>query len=153
VTTEQAIRFWRLRWLMPLVACCGCGLSGPSYTMLSVEGLVTLEGSPLVAAEVMFDSVDGPRGFGVTDDNGRFSVTTRQYGPGLPEGRYRVFVSATEDTQLAGSSDPVEIDVMYQETGVGKVTIDAETDLIVFDLEDRPPEANGGRRVDDGGGA
>ncbi len=135
-----------------LAAGGGCGRSGPGYTMLPVEGVVTLEGEPLANAEVMFDSADGPRGFGLTDEAGRFTVTTRQFGLGLPAGNYRVFVSGSEKTRLARSGRAAQVATVYGESGVGRVTVTAGGKPLSFDLEARPKV---GRKAaeDDGSGA
>lgn len=146
-----------LRISLGVIAACaplasGCGQRTVRYEMLPVEGVVTLEGEPLANAEVLFDSVDGPRGFGLTDEAGRFTVITRQYGPGLPAGTYKVFVTGTEKTRLAGSSRPVQLATVYGESGVGRVTIEAENKPLAFDLERKP----GGGRVqpaEEAGGA
>lgn len=140
-------------WLVAAVACCGCGMSGPGYTMLAVEGIVTLGGEPLANAELMFDSVDGPRGFGISDEQGAFAVITRQYGPGLPAGTYDVFISGNERTRVPGSGRAVEIDGAYQELGFDKVTITPDATRLSFDLEEMPSENDGGGSPDAGGGA
>jgi len=136
-----------------LAASVGCGRTNPGYTMLPVAGVVTLEGEPLAGAEVMFDSADAPRGFGLTDEEGRFSVTTRQYGPGLPAGTYRVFVSGSGTTRLGRSGKPVRLASAYQESGLGQVTVTADGEPLSFDLRRQPAGAGRGTAVDDGSGA
>ena len=114
----------------------GCfGASVVRYEMLPVEGTITFEGQPLANAEVMFDSADGPRGFGVTDETGRFTITTRQFGAGLPAGQYRVTVGGSEKTRIGGSGKPVEVAASYRESGVGRVTIDASSGPMTFDVK------------------
>ncbi|MFM7242839.1 MAG: carboxypeptidase-like regulatory domain-containing protein [Planctomycetaceae bacterium] len=103
--------------------------------MIPVEGIITLEGTPLVAAEVMFDSADGPRGFGTTDESGRFTVMTRQFGAGLPVGTYRVMIAGSERTRVAPSGKPVKLSPRYRESGVGKATIAVGGGPLQFDLK------------------
>jgi len=103
--------------LLAVIAAFSTGCFGPptvNYDMIPVEGSITFEGEPLANAEVMFDSADFPRGFGTTDENGRFKVITRQFGAGLPAGTYRV-------------------------SGVGRVSIDASAGPLSFDLKAKPP--------------
>lgn len=116
------------------------GCSGPltvKYEMVPVQGRVTIDGQPLANAEVILESMDGPRGFGVTDQDGRFTVVTRQFGPGLPAGSYRVLVGGSARTRI-GSGDPVAIAMKYRETGVGRVTIGPGTGPLAFDLKKKP---------------
>lgn len=127
------------------------GCFGPrvvKYEMLPVEGTVTMEGQPLSNAEVMLDSIDGPRGFGVTDEQGRFTVMTRQFGAGLPAGTYRVFVGGSDKTRLGGAGGPVEVATKYREKGVGSVKIGPGSGPLAFDLK-RKPDARGAVEADD----
>lgn len=133
------------------LAGVGCGQQTVRYEMLPVAGVVTLAGEPLAGAEVMFDSADGPRGFGVSDEAGRFTVTTRQYGSGLPAGEYRVFVTGSETTHLARSGRAVQIATLYGESGVGRVAIDPSNVSLTFDLEEKPKGSRKGSADDPGG--
>ena len=76
-----------------LIAACGC--SGPTVTFAPVEGTVTRDGRPLARVQVIFladgDS-HGPRATGITDDAGRFRLTTDDGKTGAPVGRHRVCV-------------------------------------------------------------
>lgn len=140
--------------LVPLTALVAAGCFGPptvSYTMIPVEGVITFGGEPLAAAEVMFDSADGPRGFGVTDEKGRFTVTTRQFGAGLPAGTYRVLVTGSEKTRIRGTGKPVSVATSYRETGVGRVSVATGMQPLVFDLTAKP--SKGGDPAGDGDGA
>jgi hypothetical protein len=121
------------------VAVAGCfGPAAVRYEMLPVEGRVTMEGQPLAHAEVMLDSIDGPRGFGVTDDRGMFTVMTRQFGAGLPAGTYRVLIGGSENTRLGGSGGMVQVATTYGEKGVGRVTIGPGSGPLAFDLKKKP---------------
>lgn len=132
---------WLSMLVMAAIAVAAGGCFGPptvTYTMIPVEGVITFDGEPLAGAEVMFDSPDGPRGFGLTDEGGRFTVTTRQFGAGLPAGHYRVLVTGSEKTRLRGVGKPVQLAPAYRESGIGRVTIAPETAPLSFDLKAKP---------------
>lgn len=130
----------------------GCsGRSTVRYEMLPVEGVITLDGEPLADAELMFDSVACPRGFGVSDAAGRFTVITRQYGAGLPAGSYRVLVTGSEKTRLGKSGRPAKVANVYGESGLGRVSIDPDSGPLSFNLERNPRSIQGGSADDPGG--
>jgi len=136
--------------LIVVAVSAGCGAPTANYSMIPVEGTITFEGEPLSSAEVMFDSPDGPRGFGVSDENGRFSVKTRQFGAGLPAGKYRVLVSSSEQTRIRGLGKTVQVATVYRESGVGRVSIDAGTGPLSFDLKAKPTKSDGDGADGDG---
>jgi len=140
----------RLLLLVSAAVLVGCGAPTANYSMIPVEGTITFEGEPLSNAEVMFDSPDGPRGFGVSDDNGMFSVKTRQFGAGLPAGKYRVLVTSSEQTRIRGSGKAVQVATVYRESGVGRVSIDAGTGPLSFDLKAKPTKSDGDGADGDG---
>jgi|688.fasta_scaffold07005_5 hypothetical protein len=137
--------------LIVVAVSAGCGAPTVNYTMIPVEGVITFDGEPLSSAEVMFDSPDGPRGFGVSDENGRFSVKTRQFGAGLPAGKYRVLVTSSEKTRIRGAGKPVTLATSYRESGVARVSIEAGMQPLAFDLTAKP--SKGGNAAGDGDGA
>jgi hypothetical protein len=88
----------RARNMATILASCaflatGCGGSG----LVSVKGFVTLDGKPLEGATVIFVPAAGEvvtsTGAGLTDDLGRFELTTTQEGDGIRPGTYRVTIS------------------------------------------------------------
>ena len=137
--------------LIVVAVSAGCGAPTVNYSMIPVEGTITFEGEPLSNAEVMFDSPDGPRGFGVSDENGMFSVKTRQFGAGLPAGKYRVLVTSSEKTRIRGAGKPVTLATSYRESGVARVSIEAGMQPLAFDLTAKP--SKGGNAAGDGDGA
>jgi mannose-6-phosphate isomerase-like protein (cupin superfamily) len=74
--------------------------------LAKVDGIVTLNGEPLAHARVVFSPATGRPATGVTDQQGRFQLTTFQQHDGAVLGRYRVAIAplASEDTNDA--SDP-----------------------------------------------
>ena len=123
-----------------VVVTAGCfGPQTVRYEMLPVDGVLTLDGRPLANADVILESETGPRGFGTTDQSGKFSVSTRQFGAGLPAGTYKVFVRGTDKTH-AGAG-PVAVAAAYRDAGVGKVTIGPGSGPLTFDLKHEPAGA------------
>ena len=132
--------------LLALTAVFSSGCFGPptvTYKMIPVAGTITFEGEPLANADVMFDSADYPRGFGTTDEFGRFTVITRQFGAGLPAGKYRVLITGSEKTTIRGSGKAIQVATVYRESGVGHVSIDTSTGPLSFDLKAKPSTGGG----------
>jgi len=102
--------------------CClavvGCGgSSSPTLT-----GTVTLEGSPVPDAEVVFEPTDKEKGKGGdtvrTDASGKFMVESSSKKAGLKPGKYNVWVSKW--VRKDGSSPPPEELEMEKASGVMK---------------------------------
>lgn len=75
--------------------------------MVPVTGTALLDGKPLVGATVMFNptgSTKGTGGFGLTDADGKFTLTDFQSNPGCAPGEYGVTFSKM--TQPDGSPIP-----------------------------------------------
>jgi hypothetical protein len=88
-------------WAVALLAASvvGCGGSGPS--LVSVHGLVTLNGKPLPGASLSFvpdgSNKEGQPGEGVTGPQGDYKAITRG-DSGLVPGKYRVVVAKVPNT-------------------------------------------------------
>ena len=97
--TRARLRLLACGWLA--LSCAGCGRPGAS-----VEGTVTLDGSPLPAARVSFhpDS-PGPVAYGLSLDDGSYRLKTGAKQSGLAPGGYRVTVFALET--VAGAAEKV----------------------------------------------
>ena len=97
--TLARLRLLACGWLA--LSCAGCGRPGAS-----VEGTVTLDGSPLPAARVSFhpDS-PGPVAYGLSLDDGSYRLKTGAKQSGLAPGGYRVTVFALET--VAGAAEKV----------------------------------------------
>lgn len=97
--------------LVMLVALtAGCGKeAAPQLPSTLVSGLVTLDGEPVVAAEVRFVPQLGTKGFGgmaVTNSRGQYMIenTAAPGAVGLPEGKYKIVIRTfqpPEDPTLA----------------------------------------------------
>src|SRR5258708_2370379 len=94
----QGRRVYALVVLLVAGAAAGCG----SKTS-KVEGVVTLDGTPVQGATVIFVPETGDRqASGQTDADGVFHLTTFNTGDGAVPGTYKVTVSKTS----AVVSDP-----------------------------------------------
>lgn len=81
------------------VSVLGCGGGGAGPKTLDVKGTVTLDGAPVAGANVSFapkDDKAGRTAVGVTDNSGKFTLSTAGGGPGAMPGSYRVAISKTE---------------------------------------------------------
>jgi hypothetical protein len=83
-----------------------------------VTGVVTMGGKPLAGATVMFNPVasDGSGAIALTDEQGRFKLTTFDSGDGAVVGEYRVAFVKTifpkqegVDPMVAMSGDPKNV--------------------------------------------
>jgi len=102
-----------------VVGLVGCGQQGPKVNY--VEGVVTLDGSPLEGATVGFSPVD-PKGLaavGMTDANGVFKLSTVQGGKheaGAVAGEYYV----TFDKSAVPVKSPEELERQRTDPNYGK---------------------------------
>jgi hypothetical protein len=110
--------WFRASLLCALVTLAGCGKGSSSDVKTEqVEGVVTLDGKPVPGATVTFSPVDENQGApatGVTDDSGRYALTTiaggrtGKPGAGTAAGEYYVGVVKTEiaGSGVTGTNDP-----------------------------------------------
>jgi len=75
-----------------VVIGCKPGVNRPATA--PVTGTVTLNGSPIAGATVSFQAVDGSRSsVAITDESGRYELTTFVRGDGAVPGEYKVAVT------------------------------------------------------------
>lgn len=76
--------------------------------MSPVSGIVTFNGKPVPAAQVLFTSAGHRPAAGETDDSGRYVLSTFETGDGALIGSYSVTVTArpTIKVSAAGTSGP-----------------------------------------------
>ncbi len=85
------------------VLLAGCG--GGGQELAPVSGTVTLDGKPLAGAGVLFTPQEGGRpAGGSTDEEGRFTLTTKTNGDGAMLGTNRVAVSKVAFAQTPSSN-------------------------------------------------
>ena len=83
----------------------GCKPGANRPATVPVSGTVTLKGSPIAGATVSFQAVDGSRSsVAITDESGRYELTTFVRGDGAVPGEYKVAV--TKVTQAVVESVP-----------------------------------------------
>ena len=91
------------RWcaLATVVLCLGCGGRNDSGA-IPVTGTVTINGAPAQGVAVSYiPEAAGPSAVGVTDDSGKYSLTTINRDDGAMPGRYQVTVAKYESGQSA----------------------------------------------------
>jgi hypothetical protein len=83
-----------LHLVILLAALPGCGGAG----ITPVQGLVTLEGTPVTGATVLFmpDGSEGRPATGFTTPDGTFRLTTYKTDDGAAPGQYRVVIQKSE---------------------------------------------------------
>jgi hypothetical protein len=94
-------------WLAAgLIVCAGCNRSG--LDLAPVEGVVTYNGAPLADAGVLFKPAQGPFAMGVTDTEGRFTLTTANE-EGALIGDHHVAISKAETLVKHRPGNPMPI--------------------------------------------
>ncbi len=103
----------------------GCG--DPGIGAVPVTGTITVDGTPMEGAMVVFNPVDGTRAAsGRTDAEGKYSLTTEINGDGALPGEYKISVTkhlAAED-DLPKEVDPNDegsLDDIYSKLDTSKV--------------------------------
>ncbi|HWL06794.1 MAG TPA: carboxypeptidase-like regulatory domain-containing protein [Planctomicrobium sp.] len=71
----------------------GCYQNTGALKLVPVQGTILLDGIPIAEASVTFIPERGPIARGVTDENGRFSLTTKRKDDGVIPGHHQVVVS------------------------------------------------------------
>lgn len=96
----------------------GIGCSSEQPNTYPVSGTVLFNKIPVEGAGVMFQPVEGGSyGFGVTDQNGSFVISTFEIGDGAIPGEHRVTVKMQTETGLIGSpTDGLASDDTTQES-------------------------------------
>ncbi|MHB1037953.1 MAG: hypothetical protein ACYC35_25165 [Pirellulales bacterium] len=94
------MRLWSLVLILAAATTLGCG--GSSYKAVPVSGRVTLDGQPVSGACVIFQPMGekgktanpGPGSVGVTDTDGRFTLSlVSPSKPGAVVGNHRVNIA------------------------------------------------------------
>ena len=90
--------------LLLLTVVPACGPSGPRP--VPVSGTVTVDGQPMAGASVMFmPQSTGQPGVGVTDEAGKFRLTTGSSQEGVLPGAYKVTVTLYKVTGFVTDKD------------------------------------------------
>lgn len=75
-----------------------------------ISGTVRLDGSPLVGASIMLQPVDGGiYGYGISGEDGAFTISTYEIGDGAIPGEHRIIVSM-QGSQVFPGGEPGDED-------------------------------------------
>jgi hypothetical protein len=80
-----------------LTAILWAGCGSPDFG--AVDGRVTLDGQPLAGATVEFQPDGGSPAYGVTDDDGRYTLRWSVDQGGAPVGPVRVRITSFQESQ------------------------------------------------------
>lgn len=134
--------FWCGLAAISLLAATGCGGPAADYSSLglvNVSGTVTLDGSPLEGATVVFEAADGQFSSGVTDSGGRYTLRIDSDHTGVTPGEKIVRVTSRplseewgeegEETgaEAAGGPPPEKIPARYNRESELRLTVPGET--------------------------
>lgn len=109
-------------FLASMLIGCGSAASGPPEPVFPVSGVITHKGKPVVGADVTFRNQEKKRaGFGRTDEEGRYQLTTFSQNDGAVEGKSVVTVA--KYAEAVASAPVADIDSeAYQPPGIGDNT-------------------------------
>ena len=117
----------------------GCGKHDPNIHL--IDGLVTLDGSPVAGASVMFvpQTTEGTDASGVTDSDGKFRIQTLHgaAGGGTTIGEYRVVVikiEALPTGRTTTESDGTVTEIMSERSVVPQVYGSRNTTPLVVNI-------------------
>jgi hypothetical protein len=134
----------RLLFLAAFLSCGGCG--GQEGDLVTVEGIVTLDGQPMSGVQVVFDQPElGPNkniGYaGRTDEQGRYALRPLgSDGAGAPPGAYRVSLTTVETMDPSRDDSPMTPERIPPAYRGGKLTFTVTedgTDQANFDLKSK----------------
>ncbi|WP_437200726.1 carboxypeptidase-like regulatory domain-containing protein [Planctomicrobium sp. SH664] len=77
---------------LAMLALTGCSQNGPE--LASVSGVVTLDGSPLDQATIVFQPATGRASTGSTDSEGKYTLKFTSDRPGVIPGRSMVYITS-----------------------------------------------------------
>ncbi|WP_145368179.1 carboxypeptidase-like regulatory domain-containing protein [Maioricimonas rarisocia] len=118
-------------WIFPLCCLAALGCTSESretpVPVYPVTGVVTLNGEPVVGADVTFYNADAARSaFGRTDDEGRYQLSTFSSNDGAVDGRHIVTIVKV-DAPAADAAPVASIESeAYVPPGAGASTTPAK---------------------------
>lgn len=142
---------FRITAVLAAIIFAGCGeppIDVPQVALHPLSGIINVNGKPASGAIVSLHASEKPElgvitPHGITDENGRFSLTTYQPEDGAPEGRYQVTVSWA-DKLTKSSSDPEygpeKLPRRYQNPAMSGLELEVKPGLseaIVMELKSR----------------
>ena len=140
--------WWFGLFLLGLVAGCTSGNMG------SVSGTVTLDGKPLPNATVEFQPVDGTRpSYGVTDENGYYTLSYTHSQSGAEVGKHKVKISTggeDEDEQGNAIIIPEKVPAKYNYSSELIREVKPGSNTIDFQLDSNGPIYDPAKDIDQG---
>ena len=129
----------------------GCGSApqdAPKVPIYPLSGTVTLDGKPIGGAFVVLHALQGAKvgditPNGVTDENGKFELSTYAPNDGAPEGSYSATVSWPERLSSGGSEPEYgreRLPVRYQNPANSGLVVAVSADLrdpVVLELKSK----------------
>lgn len=106
----------------------------------AVTGTVTLDGTPLPNAEIVFTPEEGGRpGSAITNDSGKYDLRYTVDKPGAPAGKYTVVIR-TGTSKLGSDGSEVKVPEVVpakynRKTELTAEIIDGRTNQFDFDLK------------------
>ncbi len=121
---------------MSLVALTGCG-RGDAPELAAVTGKVTLDGSPLIGAEVGFFPKSGRPAFATTNDKGEYTLQYLEGMPGAPVGENSVQIrrSAASGEGIDPKKQPAELSEQYNDKTTLAATVKPGPNTFNFELQ------------------
>ena len=138
---QKVSSFARAITLMSLVALTGCG-RGDAPELAAVTGKVTLDGSPLIGAEVGFFPKSGRPAFATTNDKGEYTLQYLEGMPGAPVGENSVQIrrSAASGEGIDPKKQPAELSEQYNDKTTLAATRQTGPEHVQFRAADNGPQ-------------
>ena len=129
--------------LMSFVSVCVAGCGSDGLQLVPVEGTVMLDGKPLEGASILFQPDAGGRpATGVSDANGKFTLTTMEPGDGAQVGMNKVSVAkeqvvASKRKLEEGEFEPIKFltPVKYASPNTSGLTVNVKEDMPPVELK------------------
>lgn len=118
--------------LLVLAGLTGCSGGESLPDLATVTGSVSLDGSPLPAANIIFQPQQGKTAFAMTDENGKFELMYNKDVTGATPGSYSVKISKEKNPEEPGN-ELLPAKYNEQTTLTADVKADQENDF-QFDL-------------------
>jgi hypothetical protein len=116
---------------------CGCG--GSEFAFVDVTGRVTYDGAPVSGLRVTFsplsvgdDHVRGPYSAGVTDSDGKYSLTSRYDDPGAVAGKHEVNFEYADTLGGGGIGELQEELASARESGAKEDIVEVQKRIEAF---------------------
>jgi hypothetical protein len=134
--------FRALPLIIGLLVLTGCG-SGSN--VVEVSGTLTRNGKPVPYLTIHFDPENGRSSWGVSDENGQFSMRQDKKTPGVPVGTHTVWVewrplSPNDEMDPKNAKKPTDLASIVEKYGSEarsplKIEIDKSVDNLEIKLD------------------